>query len=123
MIEPTDVLPNDTDLARRVLAVARSIAPCISSLPDGEERTTAIALLKGIAVEAKARGSRLVANQRIGPAAVEYTKASSWFSDDDRAALRALCTPSSEDASRAPAGHFPQGGLIASLWPDSERYN
>lgn len=121
MIDKDDLTGVEELLAVRLIAVARSIAPCVITLPEGPDRKTAIAILRGIAGEAKSRGSLLVKGQRIGPAGVDYSTADSWFSSDDRAALKALClapTPPNE-----PIGRFPRPGIIARLWPeDTEQY-
>lgn len=115
MITADDLTGVDENLARRILAVARFIAPGIDLL-DGEPLMDAIAILLGVAAEAKARGSRLVKAQRIGPASVDY-QAGSWFSDDDRWALRALCgVPAT---SGHPVGSFPKPARVFSrLWPE-----
>ena len=116
MIAPTDLAPTDADMARRIIAAARSIAPCLDSLID-PARGEAISILKGVAVEGAARGSRSVKSQRIGAAAVEYFNAESWFFADDRAALRALCGAVS--AANTPVGSFPSPGVVTGMWPDS----
>lgn len=108
----------DDDLANQIVAVAYSIAPCLDTLTEGPERNAAIAILRGVAAEAKSRGSRLVKSQRIGPASVDYTSADSWFSSDVRAALRALCGPGA--VSGTPIGRFPKAGLLTRLWPEEE---
>lgn len=102
---PDDLSGVDTDLARRVIAYARSIAPCLDSL-DGEDKNTAIAILKGVAADAQPRGSRLVASQRTADSSVTYRDVGSWFTSDDRAALRAMCTASA--SGPLPLGSFPQ---------------
>lgn len=110
----------DEDLARRVLAVARSIAP-IDSITDIETRKDAIAILRAVAHEGAARGSRQVAAQRVGMAFITYSPASGWFTDEDRGALRTLCGIS-PGASRTPVGHFPQADRTSKqFWP--ERYD
>lgn len=125
MIKPSDITGVDEDLARRVIAAARTIAPCLDSLVDGVDedapkpKSDAIAILRGVAREGQSRGSRLVKSQRIGPASVEYTSADSWFSTDDRNSLRSLCAFVS--SAGLPLGHFPAPSTaIAGLWP--ERY-
>lgn len=117
-IVPTDLSGVETNLARRIIAVARFIAPCLDTL-DGEPRLDAIALLLGVAAEAKTRGSRLVKSQRVGPASVDYTTAGSWFSDDDKSALRGLCGVSASDGH--PIGSFPKPTrAYARLWPEEK---
>lgn len=116
MITATDI-GGDEDLARRVLSVARSIAP-IDTVDDYELRKDAIAILRAVAQSGADRGSMLIANQRVGAAAVAYREVSSWFTDDDRAALRNICT--TEAASpQGSVGSFPQPSrLIGRLWPE-----
>lgn len=114
MIAAEDITGVDATLARRVIVHARSIAPCLESL-DGDMKKDAVALLTGVAAEAAARGARHVRAQRIGPASVDYGPASSWFTDDDRRALRALCGAA---AGGLPLGSFPRPGIIGRLWPE-----
>jgi hypothetical protein len=122
VIEPTDLTGIDEVMALRILAVARSIAPCLDSLID-EPRKSAIAILTGVAGEARDRGSRLVQSQRVGTASVTYRTVESWFSDDDRDALRGLCSVA--EATAGPVGSFPRPDTGTSrLWPErnEERY-
>lgn len=116
-IAPTD-LGGDADVARQVLALARSIAPCIQSLPDGDDRDSAISILKAVAGVGQARGSQLVKSQAIGPARVEYVDGS-WFSADHRAALRVLCSAVETQPAGHPEGSFPPVSKIVSrMWPE-----
>jgi hypothetical protein len=117
VIEAKDLTGVDSEMARRIIAVARSFAPCLDSLTEGN-RTDAIAILTGVANEALDRGARHVKSERIGPAAVEYTSAVSWFSGDDKAALRALCGAASTGG--LPIGSFPRPGIIGRLWPGED---
>lgn len=118
VISPTEI-DADENLARRILAYTVPIAPCLHSLPaDSEERKTAIALLKGVAVEVKARGPRVVKSQAVGPARVDYVPVSSVITDDDRAALRALCG-ASISPSAAPRGSFPLERPLSGIWPET----
>lgn len=104
------------DLGRRILVVARSIAPCLNTL-EGEDQKDAIAILKGVAGEAKGRGSRHVANERIGPAAVTWREVKSWFAADDINGLRALC--GADAPAPLPLGSFPKPSRVVSrLFPD-----
>jgi hypothetical protein len=120
VIVPTDLPGIDESTANRIIAFARSIAPCLDSLADGPERDGAIAVLLGVAKEVKGRGSRHIASQGIGPANVRYVDVQSCFFPDDRAALRALCAASTPTGG--PVGHFPAPGrTVSSLWP--ERYD
>lgn len=119
-IKPEEI-NSDEDLARRVLALALSIAPCITSFPeDSEERATAIAILKGVAVEVagetSTRGSRRVRSQAVGTARVSYDVGSA-FTDDDRDSLRALCSAAAAPVA-LPVGSFPTGRPISAVWPE-----
>lgn len=123
MIEATDLPGVDADLALRIIAVAISIAPCLDALPAGRDRSSAIAILKSIAADAKARGSLMVKAQRIGPAGVDYADMKSWFSEDDRGALRAMCNVAASANANTPIGRFPIPGIVERLWPeDRETY-
>lgn len=110
-------------MARRILAVARSIAPCLDTLEDGagandpKPRSDAIAILKAVAAVGTARGSQLIKSQRIGPAAIEYN-VGSWFSGDDRAALRGLCSLATADDGGHPIGSFPTSRPFRRVWPE-----
>lgn len=122
MIKPSDINGVDEDLARRVIVAARTIAPCLDSLVDGpgdddpKPKSDAIAILRAVAREGIARGSRLVKSQRIGPAWVEYTSADSWFSPDDRTSLRSLCELTT--TAGLPLGQFPKSTVVTNLWPE-----
>ncbi|TDW31019.1 hypothetical protein EDD25_2807 [Cryobacterium psychrophilum] len=116
MIVSTDLTGVDELLAQRIIAVAVSIAPCLDSLPDGSGRSSAVAILRGIAADVADRGSRMVKSQRMGPASVEYTSTDSWFSADDRSALRSLCGAVAQPGM--PVGQFPKSGLVNRLWPE-----
>lgn len=116
MITPNH-LGVDEDLARRIIVLARSIAPCIDSFAeDSEDFKNAAAILRGVAAEVMARGSRSVQSQRVGPAQVTYVVTGSSFSDDDRAALRALCA--SATLPGLPVGSFPESGTVGRVWPE-----
>lgn len=116
MVEISDLTGVEDRLARRILAVARTIAPLETLEKGSDSWDEAIAVLLGVADEARARGSRLVKSQRVGTASVDYSAAESWFSSDDRAALRALCGgPASQPG---PVGSFPASRLVTRLWPE-----
>lgn len=119
VMTPGDLTGIDEALARRVLAVARTIAPCLDSLGDGsEEKANAVAILVAVAGEVRMRGSRQVASQRIGPAAVSYRDVGSAFTDDDRSALRGLCAAASP-AAGVPVGSFPRASrALERMWPE-----
>lgn len=115
-ISHTDLAGISEKMARRIIAIARSIAPCLDSL-EGEAKTDAIAILDGIALEGVARGSRLIKTQRINQASVEYVVDGSWFSADDRGALRALCVAAPSGA--LPVGSFPKTSReLSRMWPE-----
>jgi hypothetical protein len=115
VIDKTDLTGVDEMLALRVIATARSIAPCLHLL-EGDDRATAIAILRGVAAEAKSRGARHVKDQSVGPARVGYGASESWFFPDDRASLRALCSAS--PSPTGPIGSFPTSSLVSRLWPE-----
>lgn len=116
MITPEE-LDVDEQLARRVISTARSFAPCLDSLV-GDARENAIAILDGVAAEAEARGARSVASQSVGTARVTYGSATSWFTDDDRDGLRALCQAAASGAGH-PVGRFPKPAhALKKVWPE-----
>lgn len=118
-VTPEDLGAGDVVLARRVIAHARTIVPCLDSL-TGDARQAAVAVLTGVLAEAVARGARGVVSQRVGTASVTYTAASaaSWFTPDDRAALRALCRTGLAAAGH-PVGRFPPPSTaLGRAWPD-----
>jgi len=114
VITPTDIPGVEEDVARRIIVAARSIAPCIDSL-DGEPKKDAIAILRGVAAEAPATGSRRVRSQRIGSASVDYWNADTWM-PEDRSALRSLCA--AVPAGGMPVGSFPLTRPIERIWPE-----
>lgn len=128
MIKPSDISGVDADLARRVIAEARSIAPCLDSLSDGvgdddpKPRSEAISIIKSIATDLVGRGSRFVKSERMGPGAAEYFEVTSAFSDGDRAALRALCTDGSTAPAGLPVGSFPTEEPFRHVWPERPPY-
>jgi hypothetical protein len=114
-----DKIGADEDLARELLVMARSIAPCISSFSDeSEEQKNAIAILKRVYAECEDRGSRNVKAERTGTGSVEWVVRAAFDGDPSRA-LRALCA----DASTAgqPVGSFPAERPISRLWPETYR--
>ena len=116
-IMPNDV-STDEDLAREVLAEARSIAPCIFSFDDtSEEWKTAVSILKRVCADVAARGSRMVRSQRIGSASVDYATVRSAFDGSPSRGLRALCNAPAGIA--LPRGSFPQERPISRVWPET----
>lgn len=121
LISP-DQVGADEDLARELIIMARSIAPCISTFAyDSEEYMTAIAIIKRVYVEAEDRGSRNVKSERTGPGAVEWVVRSA-FDGDPRTSLRALCLAACQPvAAGQPLGSFPVEQPIQRLWPETYR--
>ena len=120
MVTATDI-GGDEDLARRVLAVARTFAPCIVNFDkDSEDGKTAIAFLKAAVTEVKIRGARAVKGQATGSSRVDYVVDGSIFSTDDRAALSALCAASIPSGA-LPAGKFPLERPVGRAWPETYR--
>lgn len=116
MITPDDIPDVTEDVARRIIVAARFIAPCIDSFPDdSEQRKDAIAILRGVAQEVPAPGSRRVRSQRIGSAAVDYWDATTWL-PEDRESLRSLC--SAARTAGQPIGSFPESLPLRHLWPE-----
>lgn len=118
MISPSDI-STDEDLAREVLAEARSIAPCVLSLDEqqqSEEWKTAVSILKRVCADVQVRGSRMVKSQRIGPAAVDYAEVVSAFAGSPTRGLRALC--GTTGGGGLPLGSFPSERPIGRLWPE-----
>jgi hypothetical protein len=114
VITPDDIPGVDENTARRILVVARLIAPCLDTL-GGESKSDAIAILTGVAEDVAEKGSRFIASQRIGPASVSYRAVESSFSDEYRAGLRSLCGVS---VTGGPIGQFPQTRPFRKIWPD-----
>ncbi|WP_282946961.1 hypothetical protein [Cellulomonas endometrii] len=117
MIGPTDLPGLDEDVARRLIAAARSIAPCLDSL-TGELRKDAIAILKGVATELPPAGTGRMRSQSRNGTSVTWADFSSAFTTDDRSSLRALC--STVAAAGAPIGHFPVSTVACRIWPPEE---
>ena len=116
-ITPADIGGDET-IARRVLVLARDIAPCIDTFAkDSEEWKNAVAILSIVASEAKVRGARSVRSQKVGTASVTY-EVGSAFTDDDRDALRALCAAVKSTGS-TPAGSFPKERPAGRVWPET----
>ena len=114
MITPADISGVDEDVARRIIVAARSIAPCIDSFADdSEEKKNALAILRGVAQEVPAPGSRRVRAQRIGSASVDYWDATTWL-QEDRDSLRSLCAVAS--SAGLPLGSFPEARPIDRIW-------
>ena len=118
VITVEDIRCSDRGLAARILAHARVIAPCLTSLEDGDA-DLAVGILNAVAAEAQARGNRFIASQGVGSARVSYGAASSWFTQDDRDALRALCPAAARSAGGQPVGAFPAPArAFERVWPE-----
>lgn len=116
MIGPNDLPGVDVTVARRLIATARSIAPCLDTLVD-EAELDAIAILEGVAAELPAPGTGRMKSQSRNGTAVAWADYSSAFTADDRAALRALC---GAGAVGAPVGSFPVSTITRRIWPPEE---
>lgn len=98
-----------------MLATARSIAPCLQDL-EGEDRETAISILKGVVAEIPAPGSRRTKSMSRNGTSVSFGDVESAFSADDRAGLRVLCASA---RSGLPVGEFPPPSRqVARMWPE-----
>ncbi|TFD47574.1 hypothetical protein E3T46_17415 [Cryobacterium sp. Hh11] len=117
MILPEDI-STDTDLARRILVRARSIAPCLNSLLDGDDRKLdAIAILKGVIAEVPAPGARRVKSRGRNGTSISYNDPGGAFSDDDIMSLRSLCDVA---AVGLPVGSFPKARAFGNEWREGE---
>jgi hypothetical protein len=114
MIGPSDLPGLDEAVARRLIATARSIAPCLDTLVD-EPREDAIAILLGVAAELPAPGTGRMKSQSRNGTSVAWSDFSTAFTADYRSALRALC--SAIGATGAPVGSFPESAMACDIWP------
>ena len=101
------IMPNevhdDVDLARRVLAYARPVAPCLQTL-EGEDRESAIAILQSVATRIQTSMPNL---RSVGDwSFFSDVEMGGYFGIDDRAALDALCGQSTS-TDTGPAYSFP----------------
>lgn len=121
MIQPSDLAGTaDEDRARKVLILARSIAPCVLDFADeSEEKKNAVAILKGVLAELPAPGERRMRGLSRNGTSVTLDEVRSAFSEDDRVALRALCDATA--VAGIPQGSFPEERLFERIWP-GERY-
>lgn len=120
MIQPSDITGVDATVARRIIAVARSIAPFLDSLVDGgdgepQPKADAIAIIQGVAADIVERGARSIKSQSVTAGRVEYVVGADSFSSEDRAALRALRTTTT---TAVPIGSFPADRPISRVWPE-----
>ena len=114
-MDALDLVGVDPQVALRVLAEARTIAPSLDSL-EGAAWESAVAILVAVAAEVPTAGSRRVRSQSRNGTAVSLDPYVSAFTAGDRAALRALCGDSVTPG--APVGSFPVGGTVERLWPE-----
>lgn len=104
LLTPSDIAhitPALTDEARQIvlddaLALASMVAPCITSpdLPELQRQQAKAIIRKAIAYDQQASGPQ-EAGQSIGPASVQYhraTPSSVLFTPDQEAALSQICT-------------------------------
>ena len=115
MIAAEDLTGVDRSVALRVLAEARTIAPCLDSL-EGEDQQTAVAILTGVAAEVPTPGSRRVRSRSRNGTSVTLDPYRSAFTGGDIVSLRALCGDTT--AAGAPVGSFPAGGTVGRVWPE-----
>ena len=119
-ITPTD-LGGDENTARRVLVLARDIAPCIDSFPDeSEDKLNAIAVLKGVLAELPAPGSRRTRAMSRNGTSMSFADIQSAFDDDARRSLRALCSAARAATPGIPLGSFPSDRPFARVWPEGD---
>lgn len=113
---------SDEDLVRRVLLRARTIAPCIFSLPEGsEERKDALAILRSVAARAsaiEAQGVGVVASQGRNGTSISFRDIKSAFWEEDVEGLRSLCGAASATTQALPRGSFPKERPASQLWPE-----
>lgn len=115
-ITPSD-LGGDEDTARRVLVLARDIAPCIDSL-EAEPTKDAIAILKGVLAELPEPGSRHTRALSRNGTSMTFAAIESAFDDDARRSLRSLCNAQTVGSGSLPAGSFPKHRAFAKVWPE-----
>lgn len=110
VIQPEDVAADDRELGLRVLAYARTVAPCLSGGVSDRVAETAIAILRPVAANVAAiTRSRGLKGHSVGDWSWTYltdAEIGSVIGPDDRAALRALCGQSGQ-RRHGPVGSFP----------------
>lgn len=115
VITSDDLTGVDPTVARRLLVVARAVAPCIPNL-EGDAKLDAIAILQSVATELPGPGMTRARSQSRNGTSVSWADYSSAFSADDRSALRALCS-ASLGVTGAPVGSFPPAVITRDIWP------
>ncbi|WP_104128230.1 hypothetical protein [Cryobacterium sp. Y57] len=117
MILPIQISDNE-NLARRILVRARSIAPCLNSIPDDDDRKLdTIAILKGVIAEVPAPGARRVKSRGRNGTSISYNDPGGAFSEDDIMSLRSLCDVAS---AGLPVGSFPKARAFGREWAEGE---
>ncbi|MFK4760301.1 hypothetical protein ACI3KS_05135 [Microbacterium sp. ZW T5_45] len=119
---PNDI-GGDESTARRVLVLARSIAPCIDSFTeDSEQKKDAIAILQGVLGELPAPGSKRTTQLSRNGTSMSFRDIASAFDDDARASLQALCSAPTSGAQPGTviAGSFPKARAFERVWPEGE---
>lgn len=117
-ITPEDI-GGDESTARRVLVLARSIAPCIDSFAeDSEAKKDAVAVLQGVLAELPAPGSRRTKSLSRNGTSMSFEAIQEAFDADSRNALRSLCGMGATGA--LPRGHFPKDRPLRRVWPEGE---
>lgn len=117
MIYVTDLPGVDEDLARELIAVARTIAPCLDTL-EQEEREIAVSVLRRVARDAPAPGQRRVRSRSRNGTSVTYADHGDLFDESARVALRSLCGVT--ERSGLPMGSFPTARPLSRLWPEGD---
>ncbi len=119
MIRPDDLDGVDEKVARRLIATARSIAPCIDDLTSDDQRFyDALAILHGVAAELPAPGMGRMRQQSRNGTSISWADYRSAFGEDDRAALRSLCGVATSPGR--PVGSFPESTITRRIWPPEE---
>jgi len=119
IIDASEVSDNyDTGLV--VLAYAATVVPHLDLPAGAVQREQAVAILRRVAAELPAAGSRRVSQQSRNGTSVSFRDVGDAFTANDRAALRALFGAASPGAGATPAGSFPTSGLVAAMWPEAE---
>lgn len=119
-ITPSD-LGGDEYTARRVLILARDIAPCLDSFPDGsEQQLDAIAVLLGVIAELPKKGSRRTRSMSRNGTSITLADIKSAFDDDARQSLQSLCSAGDSRPADTPVGSFPTESAVAGTWQEGE---
>jgi hypothetical protein len=116
-ITHADLTGVDEKLARRILARARVIAPCLALLePNSEEGKDAIAILDGVIQELPAAGQGRLRSMSRNGTSITVAAIASAFEGDPTVSLRSLC--GSVARGGLPVGSFPVERPLRRLWPE-----